>query len=187
MKKGGYAMEETEQRMGDAVQIETRMENNVEQSYLTGTVLRFDDVGDIGGMFKEKIMPGAFEYDKLRINVMHERSKLLGRYPGNATVTEDEKEIKVSIPVLDTQEHRDAMSNVVAGILRGWSVEFAVKPGGARFSGGLREIRSAKLLGIALVDHPVYTASTVAVRDAMAAAEAADQQAREAVRKRWVM
>ena len=163
--------EDYEQRMGDVVKVETRSVEGVEKRYFTGTVLRFDDVGDIGGMFKERIFPGAFEYKKLRFNVMHERSKLLGRYPGNVLLTETDKEIRCEIEVLDTQEHRDAVTNIAAGVLRGWSVEFGVMPGGQRFVDGMREIHKAKLVGVALVDHPVYTSSTVAIRDALAAAE----------------
>ena len=160
---------DSEQRIGDPIRIETRMVGEVEKRFLTGTVLRFDDVGDIGGMFKEKFLPGSLAFEEVRFNVMHERSKLIGRLPGNATLTVSAKSVDCEIEVLDTQEHRDAVANVNAGVLCGWSVEFRAKD--APFVNGVREVRHADLLGVALVDRPVYTATTVAVRDALAAAE----------------
>ena len=176
---------DNELRMCGAVAVETRMVEGVEQRVLTGVVMRYEDVGDIGGMFKEKFLPGALSFDRVRINVMHDKAKLLGRVPGNAKIIEVDKEVRVEVPILDTQEHRDAVTNIEAGVLCGWSVEFAKAQ--STFVGRTREIRKAELIGIALVDHPVYTATTVTVRDALALEEEATSAAAAKKVPRWMM
>lgn len=176
---------DTEMRMGDAVKVETRSVDGVEQRFFTGTVMRFDDVGDVGGMFKEKFLPGSLSFEKIRFNVMHDKGKLLGGIPGNAKVVMGDKEIRCEIPLLDTQEHRDALTLIEAGVLRGWSLEFVAKE--SRFVNRVREIRKAELVGIALVDHPVYTATTVDVRDAFSAQEAQEKAAAKAKNRRLMV
>ena len=167
-----------EHRMGDAITVETRQENGQEVRYLVGTALRFDDVGEVSGMFKEKFLAGSLEMRDVEVNVMHQRDRLLGRSPGNVELRQSEKDLQVAVRVLDTQEHRDAVTNIEAGVLRGWSVEFVAKE--SRFAAGVREIRKAVLKGIGLVAQPVYSATTVAVRDEYLAAQAEEERQKQA-------
>ena len=74
----------------------------------------------------------------------------------------DENELRVRIPLPDTQRGRDAAENVRNGTLRGLSVEFVAEKETQR--DGVRFIQQAKLVGAGLVDDPSYAAAKVEVR-----------------------
>ena len=72
------------------------------------------------------------------------------------------KEVRVSIPLPDTQRGRDAAVSVRNGTLRGLSVEFQAER--ERMDGNMRVIERARLVGAGLVDSPSYAGSGVEVR-----------------------
>ena len=72
------------------------------------------------------------------------------------------KEVVVDAALPDTQRGRDAATMIRNGTMRGLSIEFRATEEGRR--AGMREVRSATLLGAALVDDPSYK-GTLEVRE----------------------
>ena len=68
----------------------------------------------------------------------------------------------MSVELPDTADARDTLTLVKAGVLRGLSVEFRAIA--ERFEQGVRIISEAVLTGLAIVDKPAYSESTVATR-----------------------
>ena len=73
--------------------------------------------------------------------------------------------LRVDEPLPNTTRGRDAAENVRNGLYTGLSVEFAKRGVVASYRDGVREIRSAKLVGCGLVDLASYSGSTVEVRE----------------------
>ena len=73
--------------------------------------------------------------------------------------------LRVDEPLPNTQRGRDAAVNIRDGLYTGLSVEFARRGVVASYRDGVREIRSAKLVGCGLVDLASYSGSTVEVRE----------------------
>ena len=72
-------------------------------------------------------------------------------------------EVRVRIPLPDTQRGRDAATLVRNGTFRGLSVEFIAEQ--ESYSGELRSISKAALHGAGLVDDPAYAGAGVSVRE----------------------
>ena len=84
------------------------------------------------------------------LNVQHDRQQPILRF----APTVDGREVRIDAPLLDTQRGRDTATMIRSGLLTGLSVEFAADDEGMR--AGVREVRSAKLLGAAVVDDASY-------------------------------
>ena len=63
---------------------------------------------------------------------------------------------------METSAGRDAARLLARRILRGFSVEFHVQAEG--YTGGVREIRKARLAGVGLVDRPGHRNSRASLR-----------------------
>lgn len=114
---------------------------------------------------RERFAEGALRWAEggVVLNVQHDRAQALARF----SPTVQGRRVLVDIPLPDTQRARDAVAMVRAGVLTGLSIEFA--PLSEMVRDGVREIRSAELVGAGLVDSPAYPASVVAARAAQAA------------------
>ena len=73
--------------------------------------------------------------------------------------------LRVDEPLPNTQRGRDAATNIRDGLYTGLSVEFQKRGVLASYRDGVREIRSAKLVGAGLVDLASYSGSTVEIRN----------------------
>ena len=91
------------------------------------------------------------------LNEQHNRQAPIMRF----TPTVEGKEVRIDAPLPDTQRGRDVATMIRNGTLTGLSVEFRAIDEG--MAGGVREIRSAELVGAAVVDSSSYP-TKVAVR-----------------------
>ena len=92
------------------------------------------------------------------LNVQHDRRAIVTRFK---PVVEG-RAVKIDTPLPDTAAGRDVATLVRNGTLTGLSVEFRATAEGRR--NGMREIRSARLIGAAVVDAPSH-ATRVEVRE----------------------
>lgn len=155
----------------------------------------------IGGLFRERIAPGAFTeavtQDDVRALFNHDPNFVIGRTAsGTLTLREDETGLAYDAVPPDTQWARDLMVSVGRGDISQSSFGFAVEQDDwtrAERSGDLplRTIRKAKLYDVSPVTYPAYESTTTAVRSAAATAadvedpEAALTQQRAADRNRF--
>ena len=133
---------------------------------LSGVVVRYGAEADLR-VFRERILPGAFNAEDVLLNIQHDRGRPIARTGAGLVLTDSDAELRMAATLPDTRHARDAMEGVRAGLLRGLSVEMEVReqdwedaPGG----GALRVVKGASLLGVALVDRPAYHDSTVEAR-----------------------
>ena len=143
---------------------------------LTGTIVRFNDEARIAGMFRERINKGALEpRSDMILNASHNRALPLARMNGpdsaNLTLRETTEALEIRARIVDTSIGNDALANVRAGLLTGFSVEMAVHEDDWREDATLRIVRRATLHGIALVDRPAYPQSSVEAREAVIRAD----------------
>ena len=126
---------------------------------LTGTLLTYSErAADRPELF----LPGALKWpaDGVNINVQHQRGSPIVRVHPFV----EGRAVKVDAMLPNTTAGRDAAANVREGVLTGLSVEIDRPSVEARYVNGLREVRSAHLSGIGLVDLASYRGSTVSVR-----------------------
>lgn len=122
----------TEIRVISAMNVEERAEG--EPKRLVGYAAVFDTETDIGGVFREKIMPGAFTEalarDDIHALFNHDYGHVIGRKKaGTLSLFEDERGLKVEITPPDTQTARDLMENIRAGNIDQMSFSFTMDGG----------------------------------------------------------
>ena len=116
----------------------------------------------------ERFHPGAFgDLSKADIvlNRQHNRSMPLARTGGSGLTLVDSAaalEARAELDV-ETTDGRDAQRLLARKVLRGFSIEFVSRE--AEFIGGVREVRRAALLGVALVDSPAHRGSVAQLRE----------------------
>jgi len=123
--------------------------------------------------FTEVLAPGAFrstlaqvkagEHDVLAFTE-HDRRNLLGRVSaGNLKLTEDDRGLRFTLELPDTQLGRDTRELVQRGILKGMSFSFSVvKDSWAGDGGhGRRTVHDLTLFEVSLVGSPAYPSTSV--------------------------
>lgn len=141
---------------------------------LSGVLLEYETrASDRPEVFKA----GALTWDEAGVvlNLQHDRTKPLLRF----VPTVEGREVRISAKLPDTQNGRDAAVLVRNGTLRGLSVEFL--PEDETGSGGLREIRRARLVGAGLVDDSSYS-TEVQVRER----KGGEHDRRRELRRLWL-
>jgi len=163
------------------VTIETREDGG---KTLTGYAAVFYRAGDSGTEFApwpgwvERVMPGAFDEalkaDDVRALFNHDNSLVLGRnQAGTLTLSVDEKGLRYSVDLPDTQTGRDVPVLVERGDITGSSFAFMTRgedgqkvyEDKARNS-YIRELRAVELFDVSPVTYPAYEGTSVAVRGA---------------------
>lgn len=139
---------------------------------LTGTIIRFDDEANIAGVFRERVNRDAFTIRQdMILNASHNRAfplaKLNGPESASLTIRQSTGSLEIRARVVDTTIGNDALANVRAGLLTGFSVEMAVHEDEWREDATLRIIKRATMHGVALVDRPAYPQSSVEARQAV--------------------
>ena len=132
---------------------------------ITGTAMRYGDVATLPWGDKERFEAGAFgEVGGLDVilNVQHDRSQPIARTGGTLRLSDSGGELRIEADLPDTTIANDAVANIRARILRGFSVEFS--PVETRKEDGVIIVEKAKLPAIGLVDRPAYPKSKVLPR-----------------------
>jgi len=159
---------------GGAV-VETRADG---RPVLTGYAVRYNTLSvDLGG-FRETILPGAFDKvlsrQRGKQDVValfnHDPNQLLGRTSsGTLELTSDDKGLRYSVVLPNTELGRTIGELVARSDLRGSSFAFTVEPRGEQWAPGedgkpRRSIREVSgLYDVSVVTHPAYSSSTTAI------------------------
>lgn len=137
---------------------------------VAGYAAVFNSETDIGGMFREKIAPGAFKPSlngDVRALWNHDSSHVLGRTKaGTLRLSEDERGLAVEIDLPDTQAGRDLRENMRLGNVDGMSFGFRVTKQAWDESGDipLRTIEEVELFEVSAVTFPAYEDTEIALR-----------------------
>lgn len=154
----------------------------------------------IYGMFRERILPGAFKdsiaKDDIRVAFNHSANAILGRTSAKtARVSEDASGLRYEADAPDTQAGRDTVTSIKRGDITGSSFQFEIEnPDDEEWDYSqrkdgklpLRTIKRARLFEAGPVAWPAYENTTVSARaiaqveEAEAAAAAADVAAETA-------
>ena len=145
-----------------------------DKGLLEGRAICYGEVATIGPGLRERFVAGAFgdlTQADVTLNFQHERSRPLARTGGGGLTLVDSPEcLSVLADLPGTREGEDAMTLVRSGVLRGLSIEFsAIRETSVQ---RIREVQSARLRALGLVDSPAYAGSRVDVRGKVELAEA---------------
>ena len=160
---------------------ELRADGEGDSPTVSGTAIRYGSVANIGGRFRETFRVGAFgdvATADVVLNLHHARAIPVARTAGGGLELRDSAQsldAVVNMPL--TQAARDAIALIRAGVIRGFSIEFTVPPGGDAFKGDIRTVTRARLSGIGLVARPAYGDSLAAVAERAAREAAAGEPA----------
>ncbi|MDE0032112.1 MAG: HK97 family phage prohead protease [Deltaproteobacteria bacterium] len=134
---------------------------DAERGLIEGVAMRYGDRARIGP-FSEEFRAGALTFNDIIVNLQHDRSKPVARTGAGLELRDSATELRVAITLPDTVHAREARELVAARIMRGFSVEFRAETD--RWEGEHRIVERASLLGLAIVDRPAYSDSTIAER-----------------------
>ncbi len=127
---------------------------------LTGVLVPF---GKVSPSHRERFLPGSLTpAPRGVINAAHDRSRAISGWPDAVEFRETADGFEATITVDDTDEARQAVEEVRAGRLNGFSVEF--NRALSSMVDGVREVREAVLIGVGLVSAPSYPGTVVQLR-----------------------
>lgn len=169
--------------------LELRAAGDGKVATISGYAAVFESPADIGGMWIERISPGAFRDSLQRDDVLalaaHDSARVLGRTSsGTLRLREDEKGLAVEIDLPDTSDGRDVHELVRRRDLKGMSFGFVVRHDewDETVDPPTRTIRSVELIEVSAVANPAYGDTSLALRsrDKAKQSEQADQAKRNA-------
>lgn len=151
--------------------IEYRAATSGELPTLAGYAATFNMPAKIGGMFIEKIAPGAFRTSVIRDDVRalfnHMPSFVLGRTTaGTLALAEDAKGLAFEILPPDTNWARDLITSVERGDVSSMSFQFLARREEWDDSGDMpvRTLLEVELVDISPVTFPAYDATSLLVK-----------------------
>lgn len=168
----------------------TPLEVRADQRTLAGYAAVFNSEADIGGMFREKIAPGAFAKAvsaDVRALFDHDSAVVLGRTKaGTLRLAEDDHGLAVEIDLPETQAARDLQASMQRGDIDGMSFGFRVtmQEWDDSLPVPLRTIREVELFEVSVVTFPAYADTEVALRSLNDAKAEREQREREAQKAR---
>ncbi len=140
---------------------------------LTGYAALYGSETRIAGMFREVIEPGAFRaalarQDDVRALFNHDPNHVLGRTTaGTLVLAEDERGLKYTVTLPDTQAGRDLWTSVQRGDVSQSSFAFSVDAEEWRDKSAdlpLRAITDVHLYDVSPVTYPAYDETSVSAR-----------------------
>ena len=183
-------------------EMEARTDEATDARTLTGYAALYNSETRIGNFFRESIEPGAFRsaiarQDDVRALFNHDPNYVLGRTKaGTLVLSEDERGLKYTVTLPNTQAGRDLWESVQRGDVSQSSFAFSVDAEEWRDKNAdlpLRVVKDVHLFDVSPVTYPAYNETSVSARsqaetlraDAQAALEQAadDWQAQLATRR----
>jgi uncharacterized protein len=157
---------------------------------VAGYAAVFNSEADIGGYFREVIMPGAFADSikgaDVRALVDHDSGRVIGRSKaGTLRLKEDERGLSVEIDLPDTTDGRDLSELVGRGDIDGMSFGFRVTHDewDETVEPNLRTIHQIELHEVSAVTWPAYADTSLAMRSRDSAKTEAEKAKAEQNRK----
>jgi hypothetical protein len=157
---------------------------------VAGYAAVFNVETDIGGMFREKIAPGAFAKaikGDVRSLFDHNTALILGRTKsGTLRLSEDERGLRYEVDLPDTQAGRDLRESMGRGDIDGSSFAFRVLKQSWDESRDtpLRTIEEVELYEVGPVTFPQYPEAEVGLRSLNDAKDEREQAQRNATAAR---
>jgi hypothetical protein len=157
---------------------------------VAGYAAVFNVETDIGGMFREKIAPGAFAKaikGDVRSLFDHNTALILGRTKsGTLRLSEDERGLRYEVDLPDTQAGRDLRESMGRGDIDGSSFAFRVLKQSWDESRDtpLRTIEEVELYEVGPVTFPQYPEAEVGLRSLNDAKDEREQAQRNAAAAR---
>ncbi|MET3602041.1 HK97 family phage prohead protease [Martelella mangrovi] len=141
-----------------------------------GYAALFNSDADIGGLFVERIAPGAFtdtlKNNDVRALIDHDPGRVIGRTSaGTLRLTEDDKGLRVEVDLPETTDGRDLAVLLERGDISGMSFGFHVvkQEWDETAEPWKRTIIAADLMEVSAVAFPAYDDTQLAMRDLEAA------------------
>lgn len=141
-----------------------------EQRTVAGYAAVFGSAADIGGQFREIIVPGAFRdavRGDVRALIEHDSGRVIGRTTaGTLRLSEDDVGLAVEIDLPDTQDGRDLATLIARGDISGMSFGFIVTHQQWDETGDIptRTIEAVDLREVSVVAFPAYDGTSIALR-----------------------
>ena len=161
--------------------------DRIERRCLPSSELRFDESGDspkifgyaavfnrwadIGGMFREKVAPGAFKKtikeSDIRALWNHDPNFILGRNGSDTLyLKEDSKGLSVEINPVDATWANDLAKSMRRGDVNQMSFGFRVNEAEDDYNENTRILKDVTLFDVSVVTFPAYPTTTAEVRSA---------------------
>jgi hypothetical protein len=140
---------------------------------VSGHAAVFNQVADIGGMFREVILPGAFteaiKRDDVVFLINHDGLPLARTRSGTLKLTEDDTGLRMETTLdADDPDVKAIVGKMKRGDLDKMSFAFRVEPGGQEWDDTqeppLRTIRQASLHDVSIVTTPAYEGTDIGLR-----------------------
>jgi HK97 family phage prohead protease len=166
-----------ERRFIDVADLRLAKEGDVRS--IVGYAAVFNVEATIGGMFRERILPGAFDgvlKDDVRALINHDENLVLGRSKaGTLKMQADDKGLRIQITPPDTQAARDLQISMERGDVNEMSFAFRLARDGFEWDDGARDklpLRTIKkfrsLFDVSVVTYPAYDATEASLRSVTA-------------------
>lgn len=126
-----------------------------------------------GKPWVERIAPGAFartlkEHPDVKALWSHRSDAILARSPDTLSLSEDERGLRVEIKLIDTQQNRDVLASVRAGLIDAMSFGFAARS--VKWDEGkerdVRTLLDVDLFEVSPVVWPAYPDTSISARSA---------------------
>lgn len=126
-----------------------------------------------GKPWVERIAPGAFarslkEQPDVKALWSHRSDAILARSPDTLSLSEDERGLRVEIKLIDTQQNRDVLASVRAGLVDSMSFGFAARS--VKWEEGkerdVRTLLDVDLFEVSPVVWPAYPDTAISARSA---------------------
>jgi HK97 family phage prohead protease len=150
---------------------ELRLDTKGESPKITGYAAVFNTWTDIGGWFREMVLPGAFKKTIKEADVRalwnHDPNFVLGRNKNQTlSLKEDKKGLQIEIDPIDTTWARDLIKSMERGDVSQMSFGFQVVQAIDDFDEDTRQLKEVRLFDVSVVTYPAYPTTTAEVRSA---------------------